>query len=225
VEQQARDAAGRASSRHPVRPSADIDVRDARLDEVSTDVPGGLIHHWRGTVFVPDVTLDEVLAELQSADARRHLQDDVLAWRVVSGQPASGRIFLKLVRREIVTVTYNTEHDVRFQRRTPTRATSRSEAVRITELEDAGTPREREKGAEEDRGFLWRLNSYWRYDQVPGGVVIVMESVSLSRQVPALVRPLVRPLVDRIARESMTRTLDAVRRRFSSDQPADELAR
>jgi hypothetical protein len=36
--------------------------------------------------------------------------------------------------------------------------------------------------------------------------------VSLSRGVPALVRPLAGPIVDRIARESMRRTLDAVDR-------------
>ena len=221
VERESRDAAslGAGVDLSSLRRGV-IDVRVARLDDDDTEAPGGLIHHWRGAVFVPGVTLDEVIAELQSVDGRRHLQEDVLAWRLVSGHPASARIFLKLVRREIVTVTYNTEHDVIYRRHSPMRASSRSVAVRIAELEDAGTTREREKRAGEDRGFLWRLNSYWRYEQVPGGVVIAMESVTLSRQVPALVRPLVRPLVDRIARESMVRTLDAVRRRFAAGAPA-----
>lgn len=194
----------------------EIAVLETRLDALEPDVPGGLIHHWRGAIFVPGVTLDQVLTELQSADGRRHLQDDVLEWRMLSGPPESARIFLKLVRREIVTATYNTVHDVRYRRHAPLRASSRSEAIRIAELAEANTPAEREKPVGDDRGFLWRLNSYWRYEQVPGGVIIQVESITLSRQVPLLVRPIVGPIVDRIARESMIRTLTAVRRRFTA---------
>ena len=76
---------------------------------------------------------------------------------------------------------------------------------KIAELADAGTPREREKAPGEDHGFLWRLNAYWRFEQVGTGVLIECESVSLSRSVPLLVRPLVGPIANRIAREAMIR--------------------
>jgi len=33
----------------------------------------------------------------------------------------------------------------------------------------------------DDRGFLWRLNAYWRYEQVAGGVIAECESITLSR--------------------------------------------
>jgi hypothetical protein len=46
---------------------------------------------------------------------------------------------------------------------------------------------------------------------VAGGVIIECESVSLSRTVPSVVRYIVGPLIDSTARESMTRTLEAVR--------------
>ena len=85
-----------------------------------------------------------------------------------------------------------------FRRRTPTQATARSVATRIDEVGGA------------DRGFLWRLNSCWRYEQVDGGVRIDLESLTLSRDVPTLVRPIASPIVSRIARESMVRTLDAL---------------
>jgi hypothetical protein len=86
-----------------------------------------------------------------------------------------------------------------FRRRTPTLATARSVATRIDEVGGG------------DRGFLWRLNSYWRYEQLNGGVRIDLESITLSRDVPALVRPIASPIVSRISRESMVRTLDALR--------------
>ncbi len=40
----------------------------------------------------------------------------------------------------------------------------------------------REKPEGKDRGFLWRLNSYWRYQQVDGGVLVECESLTLSRE-------------------------------------------
>jgi hypothetical protein len=118
---------------------------------------------------------------------------------------------MKLRRESIVTVTYNTEHDVVFRRLGRARAASRSIATRIAELDAAGTAREREKAPHEDHGFLWRLNAYWRYEQVDGGVLIECESVSLSRSIPRVLRPFVTSTVDRIGRESLEKTLRSVR--------------
>jgi hypothetical protein len=179
------------------------------------DVPSGTIYHWRGAVFVPGVTVEEVLAELQSPDGARHRQEDVLEWRLLSGGGDTARVFLKLRRKEIVTVTYNTEHDVEYLRHGPGRASSKSVAVRIAELADAGTPKERERPVGRDRGFLWRLNAYWRYEQTDRGVILQVESLSLSRHVPLLLKPIAKPIIDSIARESMVRTLEAVRARMA----------
>ncbi len=66
----------------------------------------------------------------------------------------------------------------------------------------------------DDRGFLWRLNSYWRYSQMNGGVWVELESLTLSRDLPTLLRPIAAPLVNRMARESIARTLQALTRRF-----------
>ena len=90
--------------------------------------------------------------------------------------------------------------------------TSRSLSTKIAELDKPGTPREREKKAGEDSGFLWRLNAYWRYEQLGDGVLIECESISLSRSVPYLLRPLANPIVDRIARESLRNTLGSLRK-------------
>jgi hypothetical protein len=67
----------------------------------------------------------------------------------------------------------------------------------------------------DDRGFLWRLNAYWRYEEVAGGVLAECESISLSRDVPSLVRYFVGPLVESAARDSMERTLTTLRMRFA----------
>ena len=105
---------------------------------------------------------------------------------------------------------YNTEHLVRIHRHGPDRLSSSSVSLRIAELVDQGTADEREMPVGQDHGFLWRLNSYWRFKTVEGGVIVECESLSLSRDVPALAS-LASPIVNGIARESLTRTLEAVR--------------
>ena len=44
-------------------------------------VPSGAIHHWRGSVFIPGVTLEEVLAGVRQPAQQHELQEDVLESR------------------------------------------------------------------------------------------------------------------------------------------------
>ncbi len=178
------------------------------------DVSGGMIHHWRGAVFIPGVTLNEVLDAVRHPENDAH-QEDVLEARVLERTDDFVRVYLKLVRSRIVTATYNTEHLAVYRRHGTGRASGSTIALRIAELEDAGTEREREKAPGEDRGFLWRLHSYWRYGEVDGGVVVECESITLSRSIPFLARPFVGPIVNGVARESLDRTLSAMRTRLS----------
>jgi hypothetical protein len=189
--------------------------------EDGVELPSGTLHHWRGAVFVPGATVDEILqAVADPTGARAHRQEDVIETRVLSRSPNAMRVFLKLQRRVIVSVAYNTEHDVVYRTHGSGRASSRSVATRIAEVANLGGPDEHERPLGVDRGFLWGLNSYWRYEAVQGGVVVELESLTLSRHVPWGVGAVVRPLVDQVARESLTRTLVALRGRFAERAPA-----
>jgi len=185
---------------------------DGKGEEIQ--VPDGMIHHWRGSVFIPGADINYVLARIANPGLDDTRQEDVLDARVLRRGPDSLTLFLKLRRVKFVTVVYNTEHAVRYGWHGRSRASSRSVATRIAEVDRAGTPEEREKPVGQDRGFLWRLNSYWRYQQVPGGVIIECESISLSRTVPGFLEVLIRPWIDSAARESMDRTLSSMRERM-----------
>jgi putative flippase GtrA len=175
-------------------------------------VPDGRIHHWAGAVFVPGTSLDAVLRYIQDHAGREaDSYEDVLASKLLARTGDELRVFMKLKRDSLITVRYNTEHVVRYRRVSTLRATSRSTATRIAELADGGTAREREKTPGSDQGFLWRLNAYWRYEQTDGGVLIECESVSLSRDVPMLLKPFISGMVERIARESLQKTLVTLR--------------
>jgi hypothetical protein len=194
---------GRAASHlHECRSTCCYGSPDGR----AIDIAGGTIHHWRGSTVVRHVTVDQVVNALINPGTPPP-QDDVLESRVLSRNGNALRIYLKLVRRTIISVVYDTEHDVVFERHSRALATSRSVSTKIAE----------EGGA--DRGFLWRLNSYWRYSQRGSDVRIDLESISLSRDVPWFVRSMAEPLISRIARESVTRTLSSVRSYLEKSAP------
>jgi putative flippase GtrA len=162
-------------------------------------VPGGIIHEWRGSVLIHDIAVDRLVDALENPGVPPPA-DDILESRVLGRAGNTLHVYLKLARSAVITVTYDTEHDVTFMRRLPLFAASRSVSTSI-----------REEGGS-DRGFLWRLNSYWRYRQQGDDVLVDVLSVSLSRDVPMLARPIASPVINRIARESMRRTLDALDR-------------
>jgi putative flippase GtrA len=205
-----REAAmsGRISMHHLERPQPGGGTQD---------VPDGKIHHWAGAVFVPGLSVPAVLQHLaQQAGRESEYYDDVIASRLLARDGDTHRVFLKLRRTKVVTVTYNTEHTVDVRRLGASRAAARSVSTRIAELADAGTAGEREKPAGDDQGFLWRLNAYWRYEAVPGGVLIECESISLSRDVPALLKWFIGGMVEGVARDSLERTLASLKRALAS---------
>ena len=178
-------------------------------------VPGATIAHWRGAVLLPGISLDSLLHRLQHPDEHGPYPDDVLSLRVLDRGPNRLTLAMRLTRTTIVTATYDTEHLATYRRLGPTRASSRSLSTRIVEVAEAGTSTERVLSVGQDRGFLWRMNAYWRYEQVPGGVIVELESITLSRGVPRGLGLILEPMIDRIARESVTRTLASVRRLYS----------
>jgi putative flippase GtrA len=188
--------------------------RDASSKELAID--GGQVNHWRGTVFVPKVKLDDLLKVLQEPQTDKHKQEDVLSSRVISRDGDSQKVYLRLRRTKFVTVVYDTEYDVDYKRLSPDRAFSNSISTKVVEIENAGTPKERALPEGNDSGYMWRLNSYWRYKQFEDGVIVEIESLTLSRNLPAIIGPLIRPIVTSTARESMSRTLASVRARFAS---------
>ena len=187
-----------------------LETRDAFGSEL--EAPGGLIHHWVGDVFIPGASLQQALDLVEDYD---HHQDvykpEVVRSRLVSRERNDFKIFYRLVKHKVITVTLDTEHDVRYTRVDDSHWYSRSVSTRIAEVADAGEPREREKPVGHDGGFLWRLNSYWRFVERDGGVFVECESISLTRDIPTGLGWMVGPFVTSVPKESLERTLVSTR--------------
>ena len=179
------------------------------------DVPDGLIHHWVGTAFVPGVTINDALAVLQDYNEHHRIYaPTVAASKLKSRDGDRFTFFLRFVMKKVITVTVNSDHEAVFRRPAADRAEGWIHSTRIAEVENAGTPSEREKPIGDDGGYLWRLNTYWRLLARDGGLYIHCESVSLSRGIPFGFGWVVGPFVTSIPRESLTFTLETTRKRL-----------
>jgi hypothetical protein len=176
------------------------------------DVPGGLIHHWIGTVFVPGATLAQTLSLEQDYNHHQeYFQPDVIRSKILRHQGDDFLVALRFYKKKIITTVLDTEHEVHYTVLDSTRASSRSHTTRIQEVENAGKPDERLEPEGNDRGFLWRMNTYWRFEQKDGGTYVESQSISLTRDIPAGLGFLIGPFVNSVPRESLTFTLATTR--------------
>ncbi len=206
----------RADVRHRLEDGGIVVYRRTGVVPAGTkfDVPGGELHHWWGAILVPDIRLPPLISFLQDYGNHADRFADVVKSRLLRKDGDHFEFYFRLRRtKAFVTVTYNTEQYCDYWNLGQGRIWSRSIATKIAELEDPGTPDEREKPPGGDRGFLWRLVSWWRFKETDHGVIVECESASLSRDIPTLIRliPGVAGYIRSMPRESLESILTTIR--------------
>src|SRR5882762_2846503 len=187
--------------------------RNTQLAGQEIACPGGMIHHWEGLVFIPGAQVDDVLRVLEDYDHHSvYYAPDVERSKIESHDGDHFRVFLRFHRKKVITVVLNSEHDIHYFRDSPARAHSRSSTTHIAEVENPGKPNEREKSNDDDGGFLWGMETWWRFVQQDGGVYVQSEVVSLTRDIPAGLGWMIGPFVTSIPEETLSFTLQATRK-------------
>jgi hypothetical protein len=79
-------------------------------------------------------------------------------------------------------------------------------------VQEAGKPEEKVLPPDTGYGFLWRLYSYWRFQQRDAGVYVECRAISLTRDVPSKLGWAINPIIKKLPKESLTNTLVATRR-------------
>jgi hypothetical protein len=171
-------------------------------------VENGLVHDWVGTIFLPGVSLERTLALVRDYDHHKdYYKPDVVDSRILSHEDNHYRVLMRVLKKKVITVVLDTEHDVQYVPIDAMRWRSSSRTVRISEVENAGKPNERIKPAGTGEGFLWRLNSYWRFMARDGGTWVECEAISLTRDIPAGLNWLIQPIIRSLPKESLENTL------------------
>lgn len=189
-------------------------------------ITGGMIHHWIGTIFVPGATLAQTLTLLKDYDHQsKYYKPDVMRSRILQHTGDDFRIYLRFYKKKVLTSVLDTEHEVHYANVNASQAWSRSRSTRIREVENAGKSDEELKPEGDDRGLLWRMYTYWRFEEKDGGTYIECQSISLTRDIPTGLGWLVGPYVNSVPRESLTFTLTATRSALQRKSPESAAVR
>ena len=175
-------------------------------------MPNGLIHHWRGTAFVPNVTLEEVLRVARDYTRYAAIYDWVVAADLVASEGNRYRTFFRAQRRAgtvtgVVDVWMLTE----YQHLRPGRATSVARADCVRQVEHAGEPAEHRLRPGTGNGYLWRANAMSKYLERDGGVYMELDTIGLSRGFPRLLGWIIEPVARRLGRTSTGESLSQLR--------------
>ena len=172
-----------------------------------TDLNDGLIHDWVGSVFIPGVTLAATLEHVRDYDHARTRHREVLDSHILSHEGNDYRVFMRLMKKKVITVVLNTEHEVHYYPIDATRWRSQSKTVKIAEVDNYGKRDERELPPGTGHGFLWKLYTYWRFEERDGGTWMECQAISLTRDIPTGLGWLIEPIIKSLPKESLENTL------------------
>jgi hypothetical protein len=174
------------------------------------DLPGAMLHHWRGTAFVPGATAADFERLMKNFETYpQHYAPQVVTAKVLSQQGEYFQVVMRVRQRHVLTVVMDTTYEVIFGRLDARHGYSISRSTQSSEIDSPGTRHERALTSSEEHGFLWRLNTYWSYEERDGGVYMQIESVSLTRSIPTGLGWVIGPFVESVPRESLEFTLRA----------------
>jgi hypothetical protein len=154
-------------------------------------------------------------ATLDFMEDYNHKQDyfrpDIQRSKILRRDGDDFLVNLRFFKKKVITTVIDTDHQVHYHIVDSTHAWSRSHTTRIQEVEDFGETTERLEPQGHDRGFLWSMDTYWRFQEKDGGTYVECQSLSLTRDIPTGLGWMVGPFVTSVPRESLTFTLVTVR--------------
>jgi hypothetical protein len=188
------------------------------------DVPGGLLHHWRGAAFIPDVTLDEVVATAQDYSSYADNYEWIVGGEVLNHERDEEQardlfeISLRIERSaSVVKGILDLWTVIDYQRQSTGFASAVSTTDCIRQIENAGRPNERRLPVSTGRGYLWRAITLSTYIQDEGSVIVEFETIGLSRRFPRMLGWLIEPIARRLGRSSAADSLRKLRRAVTGD--------
>ncbi len=175
--------------------------------------PNGLIHDWIGAVFIPHATVERFLAVAHDYDRYKEFYKPVVADSKLLGRGGEGHKYSMVLQRQVLFVNGAVKgqyevHDFTVDER---RGCSITATVRMQEIAGYGHSAQHLLPPDQGDGFVWRLHSIVRYEERDGGVYVEMEAMALTRDIPASLRWMVRPLVNHLSVDSLTTTLRETR--------------
>lgn len=148
------------------------------------EVPDGSIQHWLGVTYLEVATLERVRDMLLDyADYKDFFKQQVIESKLVKREDPRFDASLRLHKKQVTQILLNVDLSSEYKTLDPKHATITTRSTRISEAQRSGKKDtdQKEQPAENQNGYLWRLNFYWRLEQADVGVFVELETISLSR--------------------------------------------
>jgi hypothetical protein len=189
-------------------PEADVVSAHPARDDGIVSAPGGLIHHWAGTVFARGVTLRSALDVSTGFPAYSSVYKRVVSARVVAKDGDEYHVLMRVQEAEGgISAVLDIRSTVEYRYPTPRSAVVVSTAEEIREVKNAGRPDESLLPAGRDSGYLWRAATFTYFREEATGLYIETETLGLSRGFPPLLGWIIEPIARRVGRRSVATTL------------------
>jgi hypothetical protein len=229
ADQMTRDFISRAQKNSGTRRCDGVISARAGNGDGILNVPDGLIHHWLGVAFVRGATLQQVASVARDYMAYSKVYTNVVSTKVLSQQGDSYRVLIRLKEGEAgINAVLDVRSAVDYRMRTDGSLTAISKSEEIREVENAGRPNESLLPAGRDSGYLWRAHTFTHFIPEKDGVVVVMETLGLSRRFPRGFGWIIEPIARRLGRKSvegsLTEFLTAIRRSAGLPAPKSPCA-
>ena len=173
-------------------------------------VPSGLIHHWIGATFIPNVRVENVLAITRDyARYKDYYKPAVMSAKAITSSDNQDEFTILFANNSILSkAALEGDYTSDFVRVNDRRWYSVSVTKQMEEIKNCGRPGEQRLPPDEGSGYIWRLYSTVRLQERDGGVFVELEAVALSRNIPGSLHWLVDPIVRRISRDSLEKSLE-----------------
>ena len=175
-------------------------------------VKDGIVHHWVATVLLPGVKIDRAMAFV--GDYAKYPQAFApLVTRASVSSQSEGRdvVAMRTSVKKVITVTMDGDYVIDYRRISPSRFVSTTVATNLHQVTNEGLKTEQREPADQTSGYLWRYRMYCTLEERTEGTFNQCESITLTRDVPALVSWVVGPFVTGIPRDSLSLMVTSTR--------------
>jgi len=184
---------------------------------VPLKVPHGLIHDWKGAIFLPNATIGDLLRVTRDYGQYpvTYHPTVVSATALETGEWEDRFSMVVMNKSFFARSALDGEYHTKFIRVCDHQWYSVTEVSRMQEILEYGEISEHLLPEGRGTGMIWRLFSIARYEECDRGVFIELEAIALSRDIPVGLRLFIEPIVRRVSRSSigtsLRQTADAVR--------------
>jgi hypothetical protein len=176
-------------------------------------VAGGLIHDWLGAAFIPNATLESLLAVVHDYGRYKEFYRPVVADSKTLVCTQTDQRFSMVWQHRVLLI--NAAIEGQYQARDfpldARRGYNIANTTQVREIESYGKDDEYLLPPGQGNGFIWRLHSIARYQERDGGVYLELEAIALTRSIPASLRWVVNPVVNHLSINSLVTSLRQTR--------------